>query len=74
MVSPDLFLWGANRLQEKGVGTDQEWHGFLQRPLFSTAANETSATLAHISEIFVERHHLVWKVRCIGPVTGFACI
>ncbi len=44
------------------MGTDQEWHSLLQKPLFTTAASETSASLAHISEIFVERHHLVWKV------------
>ncbi|CAL5228630.1 g11796 [Coccomyxa viridis] len=49
------------RLQDKGVGTDQEWHNLLQKPLFTTAASETSASLAHISEIFVERHYLVWK-------------
>ena len=44
------------------MGTDQEWHRLLQTPLFTGAASETSATLAHLSEIFVERHHLVWKV------------
>ena len=61
MVSSML---SASRLQDKGVGTDQEWHNLLQKPLFTTAASETSASLAHISDIFVERHYLVWKVRC----------
>ena len=49
------------------MGTDGEWSSILQRPLFSRAAGETSATLAHLSAIFVERHHLVWKVRPHGP-------
>ena len=50
------------------MGTDQEWHSLLQKSLFTTAASETSASLAHISEIFVERHHLVWKVGCSGLI------
>ena len=62
------MLGAACRLQDKGVGTDQEWHSILQRPLFTTAADKTSAILAHLSEIFVERHQLVWKVEfpCIS--------
>ncbi len=49
------------------MGTDQEWHSLLQTPLFTSTQNETSTTLAHLSEIFVERHHLVWKVGCMWP-------
>lgn len=47
------------------MGQDQEWHSILRNPLFTKAADETSATLAHLSEIFVERQHLVWKVSCL---------
>lgn len=48
------------------MGTDQEWHSILSKPLFARAADETSASLAHLSEIFVERHHLVWKVAALS--------
>ena len=51
------------------MGTDGVWCSILQRPLFSRAAGETSATLAHLSAIFVERHHLVWKVKTPWPAT-----
>ena len=55
------------------MGTDGEWCSILQRPLFSRAAGETSATLAHLSAIFVERHHLVWKVRYPMPHRCVSC-
>ena len=55
------------------MGTDQEWHSILSKPLFARAADETSASLAHLSEIFVERHHLVWKVKALSS-TRDKCI
>ena len=67
--SADVFPL-LHRLQEKGVGTDQEWHSILSKPLFARAADETSASLAHLSEIFVERHHLVWKVAALSRNLG----
>ena len=53
----------ASRLQEKGVGNDAEWLSILQRSLFARSADDVSASLAHLTHIFVERHHLLWKVK-----------
>ena len=63
------FRCGAfvpGRLQEKGVGADQEWQSILRRPLFAGAEQSASASLVHLIDIFVERQHLLWKV-CLPP-------
>jgi hypothetical protein len=60
-VDSKSALW-LRRLQEKGVGADQEWQGILRRPLFADAGDSASASLAHLTDIFVERQHLLWKV------------
>jgi hypothetical protein len=52
----------SDRLQEKGVGNDQEWLSILRHPLFSRAADGMSTSLQHLIDIFVERQHLLWKV------------
>ena len=44
------------------MGTDQEWQSILRRPLFADAERGASASLAHLTDIFVERQHLLWKV------------
>ncbi len=54
------------------MGNDAEWLSILQRSLFATSADDVSASLAHLTDIFVERHHLLWKVHffneaCIFP-------
>ncbi len=64
-----MLLWWflqlsiAGRLQEKGVGNDAEWLSILQRSFFARSADDVSASLAHLTDIFVERHHLLWKVQ-----------
>ena len=52
-----------HRLQDKGVGKDAEWGSLLEKPPLRHADDSTSATLSHAVDIFVERHHLLWKVR-----------
>lgn len=50
-------------LQGKGVGQEREWGEVLARPLFAGASDGGSASLSHLLDIWVERHHLLWKVR-----------
>ena len=45
------------------MGGDAEWRSILGRPLFARADADASASLAHLTDIFVERHHLLWKAR-----------
>ena len=44
------------------AGRGLEWQALLGEPLFHDADNCGSATLSHTIDIFVERHHLLWKV------------
>lgn len=45
------------------MGNDALWLSILRRPLFARAADDASASLAHLTDIFVERQWLLWKVR-----------
>ena len=47
------------------AGRGLEWQALLGEPLFRDADEGGSATLAHAIDIFVERHHLLWKVHCV---------
>ena len=53
------------RLQDKGVGKDAEWGSLLEKPPLRHADDTDSATLSHAVDIFVERHHLLWKVHAV---------
>lgn len=69
---PDVGLYvyevaALRRLQEKGVGADAEWQSILAKRLFARADADVSASLAHLTDIFVERHHLLWKVGFCAP-------
>jgi hypothetical protein len=44
------------------VGKDAEWGSLLEKPPLRHADDTDSATLSHAVDIFVERHHLLWKV------------
>ncbi len=57
------------RLQEQGAGKDGGWAGVLARPLFARAGDGGSASLAHLTALFVERHHALWKARAPPPYT-----
>jgi len=48
------------------VGKDAEWGSLLEKPPLRHADDTDSATLSHAVDIFVERHHLLWKV-CFNP-------
>lgn len=56
------MYWCVCRLQDKGVGKDAEWGSLLEKPPLKHADDTDSATLSHAVDIFVERHHLLWKV------------
>ncbi len=56
------------RLQEQGAGKDGSWAGVLARPLFARAGDGGSASLAHLTALFVERHHALWKARSPHPI------
>ena len=56
-------------MREQGAGKDAEWNAILADPLFSNASDGGSASLSHLVDIFVERHHALWKV---GPLQRFA--
>ena len=45
------------------MGKDSEWGGVLRRPLFARASDGGSASLAHLTALFVERQHTLWKAR-----------
>ena len=61
--SVDCCFWGLPcRLKDKGVGKDAEWGSLLEKPLLRYAGDADSAGLSHFVDIFVERHHLLWKV------------
>ena len=51
------------RLQDKGVGKDAEWGSLLEKTPLRHADDLDSSSLSHAADIFVERHHLLWKVR-----------
>ena len=55
------------RLQDKGVGKDAEWGSLLEKPPLRHADDTDSATVSHAVDIFVERHHLLWKVIVPAP-------
>lgn len=50
------------RLKDKGVGKDAEWGSLLEKAPLRHADDLDSASLSHAVDIFVERHHLLWKV------------
>lgn len=52
------------RLQDQGLAKDGEWGSIMQQPLFRDAGDEGSASLSHLTALYVERHHTLWKV---GP-------
>lgn len=58
------------QLQGKGVGKDAEWAGVLREPLFAGASDGGSASLGHLLDLWVERQHLLWKVRGCGLLAG----
>lgn len=41
---------------------DAEWGSLIEKPPLRHADDTYSATLSHAVDIFVERHHLLWKV------------
>ena len=53
----------CDRLKDKGVGKDAEWGSLLEKAPLRHADDLDSATLSHAVDIFVERHHLLWKVQ-----------
>ncbi|KAK9803707.1 hypothetical protein WJX73_003923 [Symbiochloris irregularis] len=50
------------RLQDQGVAKDGQWAAIMQRKLFAQASDEGSGSLGHLTALYVERHHSLWKV------------
>lgn len=53
------------------MGNDSQWLSILQRPLFARARDDASASLEHLTDIFVERQWLLWKVHFFHHATTF---
>lgn len=53
------------RLQEQGAAKDAEWASIMGMPLFAQASDEGSASLGHLTALYVERHHSLWKVSAL---------
>lgn len=60
MLHPVAVKMLVEKLQEKGVAREAKWQEILGRPFFREAFID-SASLEHLSRIFVERQHLMWK-------------
>ncbi len=54
----------------QGVGRELEWRAVLGERLFREASDGGSAALGRLVDIFVERHHQLWKVRGLGRGQG----
>jgi hypothetical protein len=63
LLFPVAVVRLMERLQGAGVGKDLEWRAVLGDKPFKGASNHGSASLGRLLDIFVERHHLLWKVR-----------
>ena len=52
------------------TGRGLEWQALLAEKLFADTSDRGSATYSHVTDLFVERHHQLWKVRkhaCVRP-------
>ena len=71
LLFPVVVKLLMERLEGQGVGRDLEWRAVLSERLFRDASDGGSASLGRLVDIFVERHHQLWKVRqgasCQGP-------
>ena len=63
LLFPVAVVRLMERLQGAGVGKDLEWRAVLGEKPFTGASDHGSASLGRLLDIFVERHHLLWKVR-----------
>ncbi|CAD7700951.1 unnamed protein product [Ostreobium quekettii] len=61
LLYPVVVVRLLAKLKEKGVGIDKEWTGLLSKNPLSGAGDNSSASLNHLVNIFVERNHLLWK-------------
>lgn len=44
------------------MAKDAQWAAIMQRRLFAEASDEGSGSLGHLTALYVERHHSLWKV------------
>lgn len=49
------------KLNGQGAAKGLEWQALLNDPFFVNATDHDSATYSHVVDLFVERHHLLWK-------------
>ncbi|DBA78426.1 hypothetical protein WJX79_008278 [Trebouxia sp. C0005] len=73
MMYPIIVVRLMDKLQDKGVGKDAEWGSLLEKPPLRHADDTDSATLSHAADIYVERHHLLWKAHDAQRLLKDAC-
>lgn len=49
----------------KKLGKEKEYECLLQKPPFSNAETGNNASLSHLVDIFVERHHALWQAQAV---------
>jgi hypothetical protein len=70
--SSEVLLLEPSSMETEGplpAGRGLEWQSLLAEAHFADASDQGSATYSHMVDLFVERHHQLWKVR-IDCVSG----
>jgi hypothetical protein len=62
LLFPVVVKLLMERLEGQGVGRDLEWRAVLSERLFKDASDGGSTSMGRLVDIFVERHHQLWKV------------
>ncbi|KAL3162159.1 hypothetical protein ABBQ32_009867 [Trebouxia sp. C0010 RCD-2024] len=73
MMYPVVVVRLMDKLKDKGVGKDAEWGSLLEKAPLRHADDLDSASLSHAVDIFVERHHLLWKAHDAQRLLKDAC-
>ncbi|KAL3147449.1 hypothetical protein ABBQ38_014508 [Trebouxia sp. C0009 RCD-2024] len=73
MMYPVVVVRLMDKLKDKGVGKDAEWGSLLEKAPLRHADDLESASLSHAVDIFVERHHLLWKAHDAQRLLKDAC-
>ncbi|KAK9851873.1 hypothetical protein WJX84_005125, partial [Apatococcus fuscideae] len=65
LLHPLALVRLMDKVRDQGAGKDSEWSDILANPLFAQASDGGSASLSHLVDLFVERHHLLWKATAV---------
>eukprot|EP00210_Caulerpa_lentillifera_P006380 g6094.t1 len=61
LIHPMVIVRLVGKLKDKGVRFGSEWDAILTNKFFSKADDGGSASLNHLVNLFVERHHMLYK-------------